>query len=229
MAIVKKYQTKVIAINKFSEDVFTLDLLSLGKPFQYEPGQFLHLALDEYDPCFAWPESRCFSMQSNPTDKLIRITYAIKGFFTKKMAESIHLNTNLWIKLPFGDLFTQEHNKENAIFIAGGTGITPFLSLFTYPSFSSYNNACLYAGFRKKELNQYQDEISLAKQINPSFTVNYLYQDVDGVIDIARILEKSNAGSSFFISGPPIMIKQFKKYLLDNGIPNSDIKTDEWE
>ncbi len=229
MAIVKKQQVKVVAINKFIDDVYTIDLQSLSKPFKYEPGQFLHLALDKYDPSNAWPESRCFSMQSNPSEENIRITYAVKGDFTKKMAEALHLNTELWIKLPFGDLFTQQHHVENTVFIAGGTGITPFLSLFTSSSFSAYNNACLYAGFRNKELNLYHDEIAKAKQINPSFQANYIYQNEKGIIDIAKILDKSNAGSTFFISGPPIMIKQFKKYLLEHGVSESLVKTDEWE
>ena len=229
MAIVKKYNAKVIGLKKFNEDLFTIDLLSLGKPFKYEPGQFLHLALEQYDPSSAWPESRCFSMQSNEDDKNIRLTYSVKGEFTNKMSELITVGTELWIKLPFGDLFTQDHKKENTVFIAGGTGITPFLSLFTSSWFSEYTTPSLYVGFRNKQMNLYGSEIEKAKEINPSFTANYLYQDENGVIDIARIFKKCNVDSSFFISGPPLMIKNFKKYLIENGIQENQVKTDEWE
>lgn len=229
MAIVKKYKVKVIGLKKNNEDLYAIDLLSLGKSFKYEPGQFLHLALEQYDPSSAWPESRCFSMQSNEDEDHIRLTYSVKGDFTNKMSELINVGTELWIKLPFGDLFTQDHKKENTVFIAGGTGITPFLSLFTSSRFSDYSDPHLYAGFRNKQVNLYNSEIEKAKEINPSFTVNYLYQDQKGVIDIARILEKCSIDSSFFISGPPLMIKHFKKYLIENGVPENHVKTDEWE
>jgi len=35
---------------------------------RFRPGQFLHLALDPYDPSQHWPESRVFSIASPPHD-----------------------------------------------------------------------------------------------------------------------------------------------------------------
>ena len=35
----------------------------------FKPGQFLHLAIDEYDPSFHWPESRVFSIANSPLVK----------------------------------------------------------------------------------------------------------------------------------------------------------------
>ena len=56
MAIVKKYPARVLSVSNNIQGVYTLEIESLGKPFKYEPGQFLHLALDEYDPTGQWPE-----------------------------------------------------------------------------------------------------------------------------------------------------------------------------
>ncbi|MDO9340155.1 MAG: hypothetical protein Q7T72_06460, partial [Bacteroidales bacterium] len=67
--MIKKYPAQVLAIHNHIAGVYTLELKSLGKPFKYAPGQFLHLAIDEYDPSGQWPESRCFSMQSNPDEE----------------------------------------------------------------------------------------------------------------------------------------------------------------
>jgi predicted ferric reductase len=66
-------------------------------------------------------------------------------------------------------------------------------------------------------------------QINPSLIINYIYQDKQGILDIAKILNESDSKSSFFISGPPEMIKTFKKYLIQQEIHESQIKTDDWE
>jgi predicted ferric reductase len=229
MAIIKKYPAKVLRIQNSIEGVYTLELESLGKPFKYDAGQFLHLAIDEYDPSVQWPDSRCFSMQSAPSEVLIRITYAAKGQFTKRMEQELKQGKEVTLKLPYGDLFTQEHNKKNTVFIAGGTGITPFLSLFTDSSFANYHHPVLYAGFRTEYMNLYQNELEIARKINPGLDVHLVYQDKEGILDIEKILNENTAESSFFISGPPVMIKKFKQTLISKGVPERNVLTDDWE
>ena len=226
---IKKYKSTVVAVENLVEGVFTLTLQSNSGRFKYDPGHFLHLAIDEYDPSLAWPESRCFSVQSSPEDSALKLTYAVKGEFTKKIASSIKAGSEVWIKMPYGELFEQEHTKEHTVFISGGTGITPYLSLFTDSSFKSYSHPVLYAGFRDKSLNLYKEELLKAKEINPSLTVHEVYQDVHGILDISTILKNTSYNTSFYISGPPVMIKSFKKFLIQNGVSEFQVKTDDWE
>jgi ferredoxin-NADP reductase len=225
---VKKYQVEVISIQNPTQGVYTLEFGS-EKRFKYVPGEFLHLALDEYDPSGAWPESRCFSIQTNPDEENIKITYAVKGRFTRRMEQELTVGKHIWLKLPFGDLFTQEHSKKNTVFIAGGTGVTPYLSLFTDKSFVEYTNPQLYLGFRNKDLHFYQTELEKAQQINPALQTTIFYEDVSGVIDIEKIYNTYPNADAFFISGPPAMIKSFRQYLLSKGVSEDSIKTDDWE
>ena len=227
--IVKKYKTRIVSIENVVDGVYTLELESLKGKFKYAPGQFLHIALDDYDPSMQWPESRCFSVQSSPKEINLKITYAIKGDFTRNMADHFIVGTEVWIKLAYGDLFTQDHNKNNTVFISGGTGITPFLSLFTDPSFVEYKHPKVYMGFRERSLHIYNKELELAQLSNPTMELKNFFQNIDGVIDIAQILSENSASSSFFISGPPVMIKNFKKYLIENGVEEGQVKTDDWE
>ena len=243
MAIVKKYPAKVVSVHSQITGVYTLEFESLGKPFKYEPGQFLHLALDEYDPSGQWPDSRCFSMHSSPEEPTLKISYAAKGKFTSKMEKQLQVGSEITLKLPYGDLFTQPHNKQNTVFIAGGTGITPFLSLFTHKSFNDYTNPHIYLGFRSKEYNIYQDELEHMQTIrairpnscnshsssNSSKFVKSFFQDEDGIIDIHQIFNDNGITSDYFISGPPVMIKAFKQALIAKGVPSFQIKADEWE
>lgn len=229
MAIIKKYPAKVVSIQNSIDGVYTLELESLGKSFKYDAGQFLHLAIDEYDPSTQWPDSRCFSMQSAPCEEYIRITYAAKGQFTKRMEQEVKVGKEVTLKLPYGDLFSQEHNKKNTVFIAGGTGITPYLSLFTDVSFTSYSKPILYAGFRTEDMNLYKSELEIAKKINSGLEIHLVYQDKDGILDIEKILNENTSNSSFFISGPPIMIKSFKQTLINKGVPENHVLTDDWE
>jgi ferredoxin-NADP reductase len=229
MPIVKKYKAEVISVVNPAENIYTAEFKSCTGTFKYLPGQFLHLALEEYDPSSSWPESRCFSMQSPPNQTTLKITWSVKGLFTKRMAEELIPGKIIDIKLPFGELFQQEHNKKNVVFIAGGTGITPFLSAFTDPNFSEYSDPKLYFGIREKKFHIYSEEFEIARSINPDLKIIECYQDKDGMIDILKILEENGIQSTYFISGPQLMISNFKKELINQGVNPGKIKTDEWE
>jgi ferredoxin-NADP reductase len=223
----KKYKSRIISINNHFEGIYTLEFESLNGNFKYHPGQFLHLALDtDYDGSGQWPDSRCFSMQSSPDEELIKITYAIKGHFTNRMKKELEPGKLVTLKLPYGDLFSQVHNKVNTVFIAGGTGITPFLSLFTHQSFRQYTNPHIYLGFRSKEYNIYNEE--MVRSYNSSKYLKYFYENTEGVIDINSIYDENGKSCDYFISGPPVMIKAFKQVLIDKGVPVNQILTDLW-
>jgi len=227
VAIVKKYKAKVERILNPLLDIFTITFSS-NKKFTYSPGQFLHLAIDEYDGIGQWPESRCFSMQSNPNEAQLTITYSVNGNFTKRMAGELCKGREIWLKMPYGDMFQRNHDKRNCVFIAGGTGITPFLSLFTDNSFSDFTAPRLYFGVRTNSFNIFSSTFDIAKVINPGFDITVVEQDKNGILDISKIFN-TNPDSIYFISGPPIMIKNFKNFLLNKNVQIENILTDDWE
>ena len=227
--MVRKYRAEIIQHHNLIDNIYILEFKSLGRKFKFLPGQFLHLAIDEYDGVGQWPESRCFSMQSNPKESTIRITYAVKGGFTKRMAIELSVGVEVWLKLPYGTLFETDHSLEKAIFIAGGTGITPYLSLFTNEAFADYKQPCLFFGIREKKFNLYKEELSKAKKINSSLDVKMYIEAEDGRPGINDIINTQSLGSSFFISGPPAMIEFYKNSLINNGVERERIITDDWE
>lgn len=228
MAIVKKYRSVIVSLENKIPGVFTLEIASLDGAFKYNPGQFLHLALDSvYDGSGQWPDSRCFSMQSSPGEKHIRITYAVKGRFTELMERQLKTGSEVWLKLPYGDLFQQPHNKQKTVFIAGGTGITPFLSLFTHKSFNDYFRPTIYIGFRSKHFNIYGSDLKHVN--NPMSFIKTYYEDEDGVINIDQVYSENGKDSSYFVSGPPAMIQSFKQILILKGVSANNVLSDNWE
>lgn len=225
--LAKKYKSEIVSISNPFEGIYTLEFKSLGKAYKYKPGQFLHLAIDEdYDGMGQWPDSRCFSMQSSPSEDTIKITYAVKGVFTNKMSTSLRVGNKVWLKLPYGDLFQQVYSKVNTVFIAGGTGITPFLSLFNDESFNKYINPKIYIGFRNESYNIYNCELEKIKNDDPDIKI--ILEDIDGVINIENIFEVNGTKAVYFISGPPGMIKHFKNQLIKRGVTASHVFTDDW-
>jgi ferredoxin-NADP reductase len=226
--LAKKYLSEVVSIRNPFKGIYTVEFKSLDRPFKYAPGQFLHIALDEdYDGIGQWPESRCFSMQSDPAEEVIRITYAVKGTFTQEMERSLKVGREVWLKLPFGELFSQPHSKTGTVFIAGGTGVTPFLSLFTHESFREYVSPRIYLGYKNEDYFIYQEELAAIKNDDAQITV--FYENRDGVIDIAKIYEQNGNEVNYFISGPPVMIKIFKNKLISFGVPAENVLSDDWE
>lgn len=226
--LARKYLSEVVSVQNPFKGIYTVEFKSLERPYKYAPGQFLHIAIDEeYDGIGQWPESRCFSMQSDPAEDVIRITYAVKGNFTQEMERVLKPGREVWLKLPFGELFTQPHSKSGTVFIAGGTGVTPFLSLFTHESFREYVNPRIYLGYKNEDYFIYQKELAAIKNDNAQITV--FFENRDGVIDIVKIHEQNGNDSSYFISGPPVMIKIFKNKLISLGVPAENVLTDDWE
>ena len=226
MPQVKKYKAEVISIINPVDNIYTVEFKSHSGQFKFLPGQFLHLALDEYDPSQGWPESRCFSIQSSPGNELLKFTFAVKGSFTKRIVNELRIGKILNIKLPYGELFQQEHSKDKVVFIAGGTGVTPYLSMLTNSNFISYTKPILYLGLREKRFNVYESELDLAQKINSSLKIFIKY---DGILDIESIFKENGISSTYFISGPPEMISIFKEKLLIAGVSINNIKVDEWE
>lgn len=226
--LARKYYSEIKSIENSIEGIYTLEFISLERPYKFCPGQFLHIAIDnEYDGIGQWPESRCFSMQSNPNEKTLKITYAVKGRFTKLMEQILKVGSKVWLKLPFGELFTQIHNKTNTVFIAGGTGVTPYLSLFTNVSFQEYVNPRIYLGFKSEAYNIYKNE--LTDICNKNTKIKIFYENKEGLIDINKVYDECGHESSYFISGPPVMIKIFKNKLSELGVIAINILTDDWE
>lgn len=226
MSIIKKRKVSIQSIVNCFDNIYTIVFNEVNPPLKFHPGQFLHLALDfQYDGTSQWPDSRCFSIQSSPDERNIKITFAVKGQFTSEMKKSLRPGSEIWIKLPYGDLFTRPHNLNDTVFIAGGTGLTPFISLFTHRSFSNYKNPRLYLGFRSKKHNIFSEELSKVGNL----ITEIVYEDVDGILDIHRIFLLNGIKSTYFISGPPSMIKEFKLKLIGFGVPSAQILTDDWE
>ena len=69
MAVVRKIACAVAKVTDHGERVYTVELETATPVPRFTPGQFLHLALDDYEPGGFWPESRVFSIASSPRQR----------------------------------------------------------------------------------------------------------------------------------------------------------------
>lgn len=230
-----KLRSTVMEVMEHGERVYTIFLKTDSMVPRFLPGQFLHLALDEYNPGDFWPESRVFSIASSPNDRqILRITYAVKGQFTSRMEAELMPGREVWLKLPYGD-FTVQSEKDVCL-LAGGTGITAFTAFLTGLATDYSHKIYLFYGARRSDLLIYRTSIeSIAKQcssLHNTFLAEQPSADCrEGRITADLVWQNlpDPLSVTYYLAGPPEMLRALKQELSFRGVRESDIITDAWE
>jgi ferredoxin-NADP reductase len=232
--------------------VYTLALRPERLVPRFRAGQFLHLALDPYDPSGFWPDSRVFSIASSPAQRdTVRITYAVHGRFTARMESDLVEGRQVWIKMPYGDFVVDR--RADVVLFAGGTGITAFTAFLEGMAADhglqpppAHQSVTLAYGARTSSLLIYRDVVERCLHRLPSLDVSYFVEQ-DGESDPAA---RKGAGRSipgrvsvetvwprigrpfetmYYISGPPPMLRTIGGDLRARNIPPEAIHIDAWE
>lgn len=244
MAVVQRLRCQVERIVDHGQQVYTLELRPERLVPRFMPGQFLHLALDEYDPGGFWPESRVFSIASSPLEReVLRISYSVRGRFTARMERELSVGRWVWVKLPYGE-FVVDGNRP-AVLLAGGTGITAFTAFLAgltpdhaYPVWLAY-------GARGRQQLIYREMIEQqARKVTRLHAYYFVEQDDDsrpsGAVELPVQVGRVSCAAIwpdvehpheaiFYLSGPPTMLKTLTSELRVLGVSPAAIRTDAWE
>ncbi|HEX4568193.1 MAG TPA: FAD-dependent oxidoreductase, partial [Vicinamibacterales bacterium] len=152
----QKLRCSVERVIAHGERVYSLALRPERPVPRFRAGQFLHFALDPYDPSGFWPESRVFSIASSPAERdEIRVTYAVHGRFTERMEREAIEGRRVWIKLPYGEFIIDSRN--DIVLLAGGTGVTAFTAFLEDVPPAEDQSITLAYGARMVNLLIYRD------------------------------------------------------------------------
>jgi NAD(P)H-flavin reductase len=241
----RKIRCAITAITDHGERVYTLDLKPESPAPSFRPGQFLHLAIDEYDPSTFWPESRVFSVASSPTDRQhLLVCYSVKGAFTTRMEQELRVGAHVWAKLPYGD-FVISPDPEVVLF-AGGTGVSAFTAFIGDLAATHTGSIHLYYGARSPELLLFRKELEQTLACVPGFHLTYCLQrgtfipadTFSGRLKVRPGILSADfpaqdgfqsPATVFYLSGPPVMLKALSPALARLGIPAASIRIDAWE
>ena len=230
MAVVRKIPCVVRAVTDHGERVYTVELRpSMAVP-RFKPGQFLHLALDGYEPGGFWPESRVFSIASSPRERdRLAITYAVKGAFTARMERELAPGGSVWVKLPYGEFVVD--SASDAVLFAGGTGVTAFTAFLQSLQPDQAARVLLFYGARKPNLFVYGPLAQACAREVPSLSCSLVCEETDGrlQVDAAWPAIEALHDPVFYLSGPPQMLAALTKQLREHGVPPAAIRTDAWE
>jgi ferredoxin-NADP reductase len=200
------------------------------------PGQYLSLALDAYRPGGAFPESRAFSIASPPAERsLLRITYAVKGQFSARMAAELRQGSQLWIKMSLGE-FTINPDQD-ACLLAGGTGVTAFSAFLAGIPAAYPHRIHLFYGARRRGQLIYRPLVEAAAQRCPRLQAHYFAEQdfegtdcLPGLIKVETVFEAVPEPLSllYYLAGPPEMVQALTGKLIQRGLPPGQIISEAW-
>ena len=230
MAVVRRLSCEVERVVDHGDHVSTVTLAPGKAAPGFRPGQFLHLALDAFEPGGFWPESRVFSIASSPTEReRLAITYAVKGAFTYRMERELAPGRGVWVKLPYGE-FTVDQSRD-AVLFAGGTGVTAFTAFLGSLPANGARRVALFYGARTPDLFVYGEFAAQRAREVAGLDVHLVCEATDGPLSAAAAWPAIEAldDPAIYLSGPPAMLTALTTQLRAREVPPQDIRTDAWE
>jgi len=230
VAVVRKIPCKVERVTDHGERVYTVELVPSALVPRFKPGQFLHLALDTYEPGGFWPESRVFSIATSPRERdRLAITYAVKGAFTARMERELAVGTDVWVKLPYGEFVVDP--SRDAVLFAGGTGVTAFTAFLQSLEAGSAPRVLLFYGARTPDLFVYGPLAAACAREVPSLACRLVDERTEGhlSVDAAWPAVEATREPAFYLSGPRQMLAALTAQLRERGVAGAAIRTDAWE
>ncbi|NMC51586.1 hypothetical protein GYA54_02565 [Candidatus Kuenenbacteria bacterium] len=221
-AFVKKYNYTVSAVNKLSYDIIEVAMRSSGEKISFKPGQFAFFGFDitGFDR-----QPHPFSFTSVSGDETLKIAIKSLGDFTAVLGEKLKVGTSVKIEGPFGRFFIP---AEKQIWLAGGIGVTPFISLMR--NLPAYAKIDFYWSVVSEKDILWREEIENIFLVNKNLRFFPHNSTIDGRLTAEIIKDKSQEleGKEIFICGPPAMMRSLKKQLINLNVEKHHIHTEEF-
>jgi uncharacterized protein len=226
-----------------------------GQPLPpFEPGQYLtfDLRLDA-DPTEnahrPRPLTRCYSLSDRPDPAAYRITVKRvpapadrpelpPGAASNHLHDRVHEGDLLRVKAPAGRFCIDAEADVPAVFVAGGIGITPMMSMLRWCiTEQPQRSVHLFYGVRSGADHAFKSTLETLAREHPAFRLHCVYShprpdDVlgrdyrhRGRID-AELLRANlpHGRHRFYVCGPPPMMQSLVPALRDWGVPEDDLR-----
>lgn len=212
---------KINSIEHITHDVLRI-VTEKPQKFIFTPGQATEVSINKS----SWKnEKRPYTFTSLPHNNYLEFT--IKTYPLKKSVSNELLHLKINDELILHDVFGAIAYKGEGIFIAGGAGITPFISIFRHLNFKNEtgNNKLIFA-------NKTKGDIILVNEFKKLLGKNFINilsdEKVDGyahglIIEGFLKTHISDSTKNVYICGPPPMMDAIEKQLANLKIDKNQI------
>ena len=200
-----------------------VSLEAVGRQLSFEPGQFVFLAFGGVD---GW-QRHPFSVASAPTEKRLEVSIRSAGDYTQDLHDKLQPGTPAKAAGPFGG-FDYRSGGSHQIWIAGGVGITPFMSWIRAMDESFDRDVAFFYSVAHESEALYLEEISAAATAHPSLRPHIIDSSRDGFLTAEQAASDMPGDAEIWVymCGPPAMMTALAKGFEQAGIAASRIR---WE
>jgi len=221
--VIPVYDYTVTDVQRPNETTVDVFLEPVGRPLAFSPGQFVFLAFGGDN---GW-QRHPFSVASAPTDQRLEVSIKAVGDYTRDLHDQLQPGTPAKAAGPFGG-FDYTKGGHHQVWVAGGMGITPFMSWIRAMDASFDREVWFFYTVNQEAEALYLDEIRTAAAAHPTLHPQLVDSTRDGYLTAEKALADLPAGADpwVYMCGPPAMTSALADGFHQRGIPSNRIR---WE
>lgn len=232
--LTKPRDAEIISIDKIAERTLKVVLQlqddpEVGLAFEFEPGQFVELEIPSLNLMRAYSLSNTANWEGH-LEFLIRLQP--NGKFSEFL-QNTAVGQHLLVHAPSGAFVINKQSLNPRCFIAGGTGLAPFLSiLMRMAEWAEDHPTHLFLGVNNEAEILCQEELTNLQQRLPQLTVEIcVWKPEDNwsgfigtpVDAFKSYLDKNGAATDVYLCGPPILVEASTNVALEAGVDKEHI------
>ncbi len=218
---------KISARKEVAEATYEVEFYCTADMFDFEAGQYLDVIIPKLLYADNKGNTRSFSIiRSSNTNSSVSVVFRASQSGFKRTLLELPIGSEVILRGPLGVFKLPTHIDKNIVFIAGGVGITPFMSMFQFINAQrrELQVTLLYVNSRPERAIYIEELKTLAEQ-NPNFQLKLKYGYIDDVFIKNNVDVLNN--KLWYLSGPSTFIHSMLYFLHDLGIKEKDVVLEE--
>jgi predicted ferric reductase len=219
----KNFAYKIKKTTKAGANIIEIEMSPIDKEMQFRAGQFIFVSFINQNIS---AEAHPFSITSVENEKDLKIAVKALGDYTAEI-KNLNIGDKVSIEGPYGNFSYKKTQNRNQIWIAGGIGITPFLSMARSLKNDDYK-IDLYYSVNNPEEEVFSNELFNISSIHHNFKLINWHPQKSGYLNSDIVLKLSGGlqNKDIFLCGPPVFTKSLDEQFRKLGIKKENIH---WE
>jgi ferredoxin-NADP reductase len=207
----------------------------------FKAGQYIDLTISGSQHGSSNGLTHTFSIASSPFDEELLVTTRMRNTVFKQALSILPIGSGVKIEGPMGSFSLHNNTARPAVFLAGGIGIAPFLSMLSHATGEKLRHPIvLFYANRYLGDAAFMNPLWQLERANPRFRFiptltrtdkNYRgWKGETGHISSGMLVKQvgSLRGPIYYIAGPPTMVAATRRTLSEAGVDEDDVRTEEF-